>query len=194
MKEKLGLIIINSMIIIIFIVICTIFTKTFFKPTEEIEPTTEEISNIVITTMEKYYNNSFEKHSSNYCGTLSFNDTYEVYYINTKTYNTIEEAKNVFKTYMSEKYIEENIIKNFKENKNKLYCLSKQSSDLKYKQNSFKITNINKTKNYIEAEGTFETEENMLNPKETFNIKVKLIIENNNWVIDEYQEVYNKEN
>ena len=62
MKEKIGLIIINSIVITTCIVICLIFTKTFLKPKEEIEPTTEEINNIVLTTMEKYYNTIFEKH------------------------------------------------------------------------------------------------------------------------------------
>ena len=193
MKEKIGLIIINSIVITTCIVICLIFTKTFLKPKEEIEPTTEEINNIVLTTMEKYYNNIFEKHSSNYCGELNYSDTYEVYYINTKTFNTIEEAKNYYKTFISEKYINENLINNFKEKQNKLYCLAKEVSDLIYQQNSFKITNINKTKDYIEVEGTFETIENELNPKESFNMKATLIKENNNWVIDKYQDVYNKE-
>ena len=193
MKEKIGLIIINSIVITTCIVICLIFTKTFLKPKEEIEPTTEEINNIVLTTMEKYYNTIFEKHSSNYCGELNYSDTYEVYYINTKTYNTIEEIKNYYKTFISEKYINENLINNFKEKQNKLYCLAKEVSDLIYQPNSFKITNINKTKTEIEIEGTFETIENELNPKESFNMKATLIKENNNWVIDKYQDVYNRE-
>ena len=144
--------------------------------------------------MEKYYNTIFEKHSSNNCGEINYSDTYEVYYINTKTYNTIEEAKNYYKTFISKKYINENLINNFKEKQNKLYCLAKEVSDLKYQPNSFKVTNINKTKDYIEIEGTFETVENELNPKESFNMKATLIKENNNWVINEYQDVYNKEN
>lgn len=193
MKEKIWLIIINSIVITTCIVICLIFTKTFYKPNEEIEPTTEEINNIVLTTMEKYYNNIFEKHSSNYCGEQNYSDIYEVYYINTKTYNTIEEVKNNYKTFISEKYIDENLINNFKEKQDKLYCLAKENSDLIYQQNSFKITNINKTKDYIEIEGTFETQENDLNPKESFNMKATLIKENNNWVIDKYQDVYNKQ-
>ena len=193
MKEKIGLIIINSIVITTCIVICLIFTKTFLKPKEEIEPTSEEINNIVLTTMEKYYNNIFEKHSSNYCGELNYSDTYEVYYINTRTYNTIEEVKNNYKTFVSEKYINDNLINNFKEKQNKLYCLAKEVSNLIYQQNSFKITNINKTKTEIEVEGTFETIENELNPRESFNMKATLINENNNWVIDKYQDVYNKE-
>ena len=193
MKEKIGLILINSIVITTCIIICLIFTKNFFKPKEEIEPTTEEINNIVLTTMEKYYNNIFEKHSSNYCGELNYSDTYEVYYINTKTFNTIEETKNYYKTFISEKYINENLIKNFKEKQDKLYCLAKEVSNLIYQPNSFNITNINKTKDYIEVEGTFETIENELNPKESFNMKATLIKENNNWVINEYQDVYNKE-
>lgn len=193
MKEKIGLIIINSIVITTCIIICLIFTKTFLKPKEEIEPTSEEINNIVLTTMEKYYNNIFEKHSSNYCGELNYSDTYEVYYINTKTYNTIEEVKNNYKTFVSEKYINDNLINNFKEKQNKLYCLAKEVSNLIYQQNSFKITNINKTKTEIEVEGTFETIENELNPRESFNMKATLINENNNWVIDKYQDVYNKE-
>jgi len=193
MKEKIGLIIINSIVITTCIIICLIFTKTFLKPKEEIEPTSEEINNIVLTTMEKYYNNIFEKHSSNYCGELNYSDTYEVYYINTRTYNTIEEVKNNYKTFVSEKYINDNLINNFKEKQNKLYCLAKEVSNLIYQQNSFKITNINKTKTEIEVEGTFETIENELNPRESFNMKATLINENNNWVIDKYQDVYNKE-
>ena len=193
MKEKIGLIIINSIVITTCIVICLIFTKTFFKPKEEIEPTTEEINSIVLNTMEKYYVNIFEKHSSNYCGNRDYSDTYEVYYINTKTFNTIEEMKNNYKTFLSEKYIDENLIDNFKEKENKLYCLSKEVSDLKYKENSFEIVSINKTKNEIQVEGIFETQANDLNPSEMFDMKATLIKENNNWVIDKYQDVYNKE-
>ena len=193
MKEKIGLIIINSIVITTCIVICLIFTKTFFKPKEEIETTTEEINSIVLNTMEKYYINIFEKHSSNYCGNRDYSDTYEVYYINTKTFNTIEEMKNNYKTFLSEKYIDENLIDNFKEKENKLYCLSKEVSDLKYKENSFEIVSINKTKNEIQVEGIFETQANDLNPSEMFDMKATLIKGNNNWVIDKYQDVYNKE-
>lgn len=193
MKEKIGLIIINSIVITTCIVLCLIFTKNFGKPKEEVEPTTEEINSIAQTTMEKYYINIFEKHSSNYCGEKNYSDTSDVYYVNTRSFNTKEELKNNYKTFLSEKYIEENIIDNFKEKNNKLYCLSKHNSDLIYKNNSFIITKVEKTKTEINIEGTFETVENDLNPSELFNMKATLIKENNNWVIDKYQDVYNKE-
>ena len=182
MKELLK----KLLIIAIFIILCILVTEYIVKP--NIKQQSDENS-IVETTMEKYLNNIFEYHSSNYCGKLNYEDKYENY-TNTQTYNTIKEIKDDYNKYLSEKYIEENIIKNFKEKDNKLYCLSKQSSDLKYNQNSFKITNINKTEKEIKVEGTFETEENELNPKETFNVQVELIKENDNWVINEYKEIY----
>ena len=103
MKEKIGLIIINSIVITTCIVLCLIFTKNFGKPKEEVEPTTEEINSIAQTTMEKYYINIFEKHSSNYCGEKNYSDTSDVYYVNTRSFNTKEELKNNYKTFLSEK-------------------------------------------------------------------------------------------
>ena len=49
--------------------------------------------------MEKYYSSVYDKLSSTYCGDLDYSDVFEVYYINTKTFNSIEEMKNSYKTY-----------------------------------------------------------------------------------------------
>ena len=151
MKDKIELIIINTIVIIAFIIICLIGSYYLTKPKEEKQEITQEINNIVKTTMEKYYTNIFEKHSSNFCGEINYSDVFEVYYINTKTFNSIEEMKNSYKTFLSEKYIEENLIDKFKEKENKLYCHEQKNSNLEYEKNSFNIINITKTEKEIKA-------------------------------------------
>ena len=193
MKDKIELIIINTIVVIIFIIICLIGTYYLTQPKEEKQEITQEINNMVQSKLEEYYTKIFEKHSGNYCGETNYSDVFEIYYINTKTFNSIEEMKNSYKTFLSEKYIEKNIIDKFKERNDKLYCRQQQSSSLEYEKNSFKITNITKTEKEINVEGTYETEANNLNLQEKFNMKATLIKENDNWVIDYYQDVYNKE-
>ena len=176
--------------VIVFLIFCMFATKIINRPqeTEQPQEQTEDINKIVIETLEKYYNNIFQEHSSKYCGTIDFEDTYETNYANSKTYNTIEEIKDSYKTFLSENYIEENLIDKYKEKDNKLYCYVRNASTLEYKENSFKITNIIKEDNKINVEGTYETKENDLYPKETFNANITLIKENNFWVIDSYKE------
>ena len=111
----------------------------------------------------------------------------------TKTYNTKEEANNYFKTFLSKKYIEDNIIKNFLERNNKLYCWSTERSSLEYEKNSFEITNFKEEKFKIEVEGTYKTIENDLNPQETFTGYATIIKENNEWVLDSYRDIYGEE-
>ena len=101
--------------------------------------------------------------------------------------------KNSYKTFLSEKYIEENLIDKFKEKENKLYCHEQKNSNLEYEKNSFNITNITKTEKEIKIEGNYRTVSNDLNPSESFNVEATLINENDNWVINNYQDVYNKE-
>lgn len=193
MKDKIELIIINTIVVLAFIIICLIGSYYLTNPKVEKQEITQEINNIVKTTMEKYYTNIFEKHSGNYCGEINYSDVFEVYYINTKTFNSIEEMKNSYKTFLSEKYIEENLIDKFKERNDKLYCHEQKNSNLEYEKNSFDITNITKTEKEIKIEGNYRTVSNDLNPSESFNVEATLINENDNWVINEYKDVYNRE-
>lgn len=193
MKDKIELIIVNTIVIIAFIIICLFASKYLTKPKEKKQEITQEITNIVQSKMEEYYTKIFEKHSGNYCGEKNYSDVFEVYYINTKTFNSIEEMKNSYKTFLSEKYIEENLIDKFKERNNKLYCFEKKNSSLEYQNNSFNITNITKTEKEIKIEGNYKTVSNDLNPSETFNVEATLINENNNWVISNYKDIYNRE-
>ncbi len=193
MKDKIELIIVNTIVIIAFIIICLFASKYLTKPKEKKQEITQEITNIVQSKMEEYYTKIFEKHSGNYCGEKNYSDVFEVYYINTKTFNSIEEMKNSYKTFLSEKYIEENLIDKFKERNNKLYCFEQKNSSLEYQNNSFNITNITKTEKEIKIEGNYKTVSNDLNPSETFNVEATLINENNNWVISNYKDIYNRE-
>lgn len=193
MKDKIELIIVNTIVIIAFIIICLFASKYLTKPKIEKQEITQEITNIVQSKMEEYYTKIFEKHSGNYCGEKNYSDVFEVYYINTKTFNSIEEMKNSYKTFLSEKYIEENLIDKFKERNNKLYCFEQKNSNLEYQNNSFNITNITKTEKEIKIEGNYKTVSNDLNPSETFSVEATLINENNNWVISNYKDVYNRE-
>lgn len=192
MKDKIELIIVNTIVIIAFIIICLFASKYLTKPKIEKQEITQEITNIVQSKMEEYYTKIFEKHSGNYCGEKNYSDVFEVYYINTLTFNSIEEMKNSYKTFLSEKYIEENLIDKFKERNNKLYCFEQKNSNLEYQNNSFSITNITKTEKEIKIEGNYKTVSNDLNPSETFNVEATLINENDNWVISNYKDVYNR--
>ena len=193
MKDKIELIIVNTIVIIAFIIICLFASKYLTKPKIEKQEITQEITNIVQSKMEEYYTKIFEKHSGNYCGEKNYSDVFEVYYINTLTFNSIEEMKNSYKTFLSEKYIEENLIDKFKERNNKLYCFEQKNSNLEYQNNSFNITNITKTEKEIKIEGNYKTVSNDLNPSESFNVEATLINENDNWVISNYKDVYNRE-
>lgn len=192
MKDKIELIIVNTIVIIAFIIICLFASKYLTKPKIEKQEITQEITNIVQSKMEEYYTKIFEKHSGNYCGEKNYSDVFEVYYINTKTFNSIEEMKNSYKTFLSEKYIEENLIDKFKERNDKLYCFEQKNSNLEYQNNSFNITNITKTEKEIKIEGNYKTVSNDLNPSESFNVEATLINENDNWVISNYKDVYNR--
>lgn len=193
MKDKIELIIVNTIVIIAFIIICLFASKYLTKPKIEKQEITQEITNIVQSKMEEYYTKIFEKHSGNYCGEKNYSDVFEVYYINTLTFNSIEEMKNSYKTFLSEKYIEENLIDKFKEKNDKLYCFEQKNSNLEYEKNSFNITNITKIEKEIKIEGNYKTVSNDLNPSETFNVEATLINENDNWVISHYKDVYNRE-
>ena len=193
MKDKIELIIVNTIVIIAFIIICLFASKYLTKPKIEKQEITQEITNMVQSKMEEYYTKIFEKHSGNYCGEKNYSDVFEVYYINTLTFNSIEEMKNSYKTFLSEKYIEENLIDKFKERNNKLYCFEQKNSSLEYEKNSFNITNITKTEKEIKIEGNYKTVSNNLNPSESFNVEATLINENDNWVISNYKDVYNRE-
>ena len=193
MKDKIQLIIVNTIVVIAFIIICLIASQYLTKPKEEKQEITQEIRNTVQNKMEEYYTKIFEKHSGNYCGEKNYSDVFEVYYINTKTFNSIEEMKNSYKTFLSEKYIEENLIDKYKERNNKLYCYEQKNSNLEYQNNSFNITNITKTEKEIKIEGYYNTVANDLNPSESFNVEATLINENDNWVISNYKDVYNRE-
>ena len=193
MKDKIKLIIVNTIVIIAFIIICLFASKYLTKQKIEKQEITQEITNIVQSKMEEYYTKIFEKHSGNYCGEKNYSDVFEVYYINTLTFNSIEEMKNSYKTFLSEKYIEENLIDKFKERNNKLYCFEQKNSNLEYQNNSFNITNITKTEKEIKIEGNYKTVSNDLNPSESFNVEATLINENDNWVISNYKDVYNRE-
>ena len=193
MKDKIELIIVNTIVVLAFIIICLFASQYLTKPKTEKQEITPEITNMVQSKMEEYYTKIFEKHSGNYCGEKNYSDVFEVHYINTKTFNSIEEVKNNYKTFLSEKYIEENLIDKFKERNDKLYCFEQKNSNLEYQNNSFNITNITKTEKEIKIEGNYRTVSNDLNPSESFNVEATLINENDNWVINNYKDVYNRE-
>ena len=191
-KDKTIVIIYNTILITVLIIICLAVTKTFLTPKEKIDLTSDEAKTVASETMKKYYTNVFDSHSARYCGGVDYSDSYELYYMKSKTYNTIEEAKNFFKTFLSEKYINDNLITKYKEKNNKLYCLDSKVTSLEYEENSFEITKIDEYKEQIELEGRYKTKETEQNPSETYDVKVTIIRENDNWVIDKYTETFKK--
>lgn len=187
-----------ELIVLVFLIICFIsyaLIKNKYEPEikEEININEANSKERVKEIMEKYYTSVYDKLSSTYCGDLDYSDVFEVYYFKTKTFNTKEEAYNYFKTFLSKKYIEDNIIKNFLEKNDKLYCWSIERSSLEYEKNSFEITKFNQTNQKIEVEGTYRTIENTLNPRETFTGYATIIKENNEWVLDSYRDIYGEE-
>lgn len=187
-----------ELIVLVFLIICFIsyaLIKNKYEPQikEEININEANSKERVKEIMEKYYTSVYDKLSSTYCGELDYSDVFEVYYFKTKTFNTKEEANNYFKTFLSKKYIEDNIIKNFLEKDDKLYCWSIERSSLEYEKNSFEITKFNQTNQKIEVEGTYRTIENTLNPRETFTGYATIIKENNEWVLDSYRDIYGEE-
>ena len=122
-----------ELIVLVFLIICFIsyaLIKNKYEPQikEEININEANSKERVKEIMEKYYTSVYDKLSSTYCGDLDYSDVFEVYYFKTKTFNTKEEANNYFKTFLSKKYIEANIIKNFLEKEEKLYCWSTERS------------------------------------------------------------------
>ncbi len=187
-----------ELIVLAFLIICFIsyaLIKNKYEPQirEEININEVNSKERVKEIMEKYYTSVYDKLSSTYCGELDYSDVFEVYYFKTKTFNTKEEANNYFKTFLSKKYIEDNIIKNFLEKNDKLYCWSIERSSLEYEKNSFEITKFEQTNQKIEVEGTYRTIENTLNPRETFTGYETIIKENNEWVLDSYRDIYGEE-
>lgn len=187
-----------ELIVLAFLIICFIsyaLIKNKYEPQikEEININEAGSKERVKEIMEKYYSSVYDKLSSTYCGDLDYSDVFEVYYFKTKTFNTKEEANNYFKTFLSKKYIEDNIIKNFLEKEEKLYCWSTERSSLEYEKNSFEITKFKEEKFKIEVEGTYRTLENTLNPQETFTGYATIIKENNEWVLDSYRDIYGEE-
>ena len=134
-----------ELIVLVFLILCFV-SYTLIKNKYEPEIKAEQITNEIDTKektkeiMEKYYTTVYDKLSSTYCGELDYSDVFEVYYMRTKTYNTKEEANNYFKTFLSKKYIEDNIIKNFLERNNKLYCWSTERSSLEYEKKSLWVS------------------------------------------------------
>lgn len=187
-----------ELIVLVFLIICFIsyaLIKNKYEPEikEEININEANSKERVKEIMEKYYSSVYDKLSSTYCGELDYSDVFEVYYFKTKTFNTKEEANDYFKTFLSKKYIEDNIIKNFLEKDDKLYCWSIERSSLEYEKNSFEITKFEQTNYKIEVEGTYKTKENTLNPAETFTGYATIIKENNEWVLDSYRDIYGEE-
>ena len=187
-----------ELIVLAFLILCFIsyaLIKNKYEPQirEEININEANSKERVKEIMEKYYTSVYDKLSSTYCGELDYSDVFEVYYFKTKTFNTKEEANNYFKTFLSKKYIEDNIIKNFLEKNDKLYCWSIERSSLEYEKNSFEITKFEQTNQKIEVEGTYRTLENTLNPRESFTGYATIIKENNEWVLDSYRDIYGEE-
>ena len=187
-----------ELIVLILLIICFIsyaLIKNKYEPQikEEININETGSKERVKEIMEKYYSSVYDKLSSTYCGELDYSDVFEVYYFKAKTFKTKEEANDYFKTFQSKKYIEDNIIKNFLEKDDKLYCWSIERSSLEYEKNSFEITKFEQTNYKIEVEGTYRTIENTLNPAETFTGYATIIKENNEWVLDSYRDIYGEE-
>ena len=150
----------------------------------------ENKQKIVNNVMNNFFKYSFYMHSNPYCGEYANNDYYVMKdnssYLLSKTYNNINEIKTFYKTFLSERYIDENLMNFYIEKENELYCYCRRAGALIYLDGEHKIISISEDK--IEVYSIINADN--IGSTTIITSKATLIKENNNWVVDEYKEFY----
>ena len=150
---------------------------------------------IVDKVMDNYYKYSFYTHSSVYCGEHGENAEYKYIdkgkniaasYHESYTFKNLKDVKEFFTKYLSEKYYNENIEKYYLENNNKVYCYEPGKGKMFYKQEESKFIILSSTDNKIEVYSLAIADN--IGTSTLIKAHVTLIKENENWVVDEYNE------
>lgn len=145
-----------------------------------------EYQDIVNKVMNTYYT-----YKSNKCGEHSesseYRDGYTYYEL--YTFHNLDEIKSYLKKFLSEKYINNyNIIENYEEKNNKLYCRLSGKGSLIYEPEGTQFKIISSTESKIEVyciEKVYQ-----LDKLTQIQEHVTLIKENGNWVVDEVNYIY----
>ncbi len=152
----------------------------------------DSIKSEIITIMEKYYTTV---DFSIKCGKKDFDDVYypngdNVYpdYVRCLEYDSIEDLKRYYNSFLSENFYSNIIELSFIEHDNKLYCLAHHTAPYTYENNSFNIDTVRKNDDFFNVVGVYKTEENGLYPEYTFDVKMKFVYSNNHLVLDKYED------
>jgi hypothetical protein len=149
-----------------------------------------EYQDVVNKTMNDFYSYAFYMHSSVYCGDISVNDEFVDKagnsYFESYTFKSINEIKSFYKKFISDKFFNDNIVRYFTENNNKLYCLDTHKGALIFKADGsiFKVVSASDDK--IDVYGIALV--NNMNEVSEIVSHAILINENGNWVVNEYHE------
>ena len=150
---------------------------------------TDAMKSSVMLTIEKYYTQIFDYHSSLYCGEVENDASADMIYFKSKTYDSISAIAASFSSVISDNYFENNLKEKFIEKEGSLYCKMNQSSSLEYEKNSFVISSIKGADETIVVQGSYKTMESDLYPSESYNAVISFVNVNDSWVIDSYNEV-----
>ena len=202
-KKKNGIVSYLS-IILFFVVICYmvyyIVVSRYSKNNNSDDPDKVVINHRLrdtsTSTVNEYLLSIFDTHSSRDCGQVDYNDTYDfddgmMVYYRSKDYNSLGDVKNNFSSIVSDKYFNDNLSDKFLENDGKLYCGLIPRGSLNYESGSVKVTGIAVDGDNLIVKGNYRTLETDLNASDTFNFEILMVKDNNNWVIDSYEEIDN---
>lgn len=141
----------------------------------------QQIKDRIQSIMEKYYTTvGFNKKCGN-------RDRSDVYYPNGGSYdydrcleyNSIDELKQYYNTFLSEKFYSQMVELSYIEHDNKLYCLISHTAPYTYEVGSFEVVSMKENDNGITATGFYRTEDVGLYPSYTFDVSLDFIYNNN---------------
>lgn len=142
----------------------------------------QQIKDRIQSIMEEYYTTVEFK----MCGQRDYDD---VYYPNGGSsypdysrcleYNSIDELKQYYNTFLSEEFYSKMVESSFIEHDNKLYCIIRHISPYVYEVGSFEVVSMKENDNGITATGIYRTEATGLDPAYTIDVSLDLIYNNN---------------
>lgn len=179
---------IKEKIITLFLILGMVVITGCEKQKKEEEKQEINYETIASDIMNKYYKNIFNFHSNLYCGEVDSDDTLDTNIVRIKKYNSISEINSNLKTFLSDEFIKENLSNNFIEKDGKLYCKQKGTSGLEYNQDSLKINIIKREDEKIVLQTKYKTLENDLYAAIEYEGTATIINQNNNWLLDTYEE------
>ena len=145
----------------------------------------------ILYLMNDYFMNVFNVHSNNYCGSLNNKEVIIIdrvnEYIRVVDYESYKEIEDHLNDIVSESYISKNLGKSFTQNDDKLYCKTDNKDSLNYVKNSFELEEVLREKNNITILGNYNAT-NEENKKYNYRVYATLTTNNNNYVINTYEE------